>query len=166
MARRAAIGVGPEIPRAFYVLFARVLNSGKNIAFRNRDEWIAFVVFEVGVEKRRELVDEVLFEHERLVFVAHHHVLKRRNLLKHHGDFRTLVLPHDVLLHAGTKLLRFSDVDYLSRRVLPQIDARKRRYAFQLLFQASDLFIERFVLGWRIEHHAAGSAQRAFVFGC
>ena len=119
LTRRAAVGVGAEIPRAFYVLFARVFNGGKNIAFRNRDKWIAFVVFEVGVKKRRELVDEVLFEHERLMFVAHHHVLKRRNLLKHHGDFRALVLPHDVLLHAGAKLLRFSNVDYLPRRVLP-----------------------------------------------
>ena len=113
LARRATVGIRAEIPRTFYVFFARVLNSGKNIAFRNRDERIAFIVFEVGIEKRGELVNEVFFEHERLMLVVHHHVLERRHLLKHHRDFSALVLPHDVLLHTGAKLLCFADVDYL-----------------------------------------------------
>ena len=113
VARRATVGIRAEIPRTFYVFFARVFNSGENIAFRNRDERIAFIVFEVGIEKRGELVNEVLFEHERLMLVVHHHVLERRHLLEHHGNFRALVLPHDVLLHAGAELLRLADVYYL-----------------------------------------------------
>ena len=47
------------------------------------------------------------------MLVAHHHVLERRHLLKHHGDFSALVLPHNVLLHAGAELLRLADVYYL-----------------------------------------------------
>ena len=47
------------------------------------------------------------------MLVVHHHVLERRHLLKHHRDFRALVLTHNVLLHAGAKLLCFADVDYL-----------------------------------------------------
>ena len=52
VARRAAIGVRAKISRTLHVLFTRVFNSGENIAFRNRDERIAFIVFEVGVEER------------------------------------------------------------------------------------------------------------------
>lgn len=96
------------------MLFTRVFNSGENIAFRNRDERIAFIVFEVGVEERRELVDKVFFEHERLMLVVHHHVLEHRHLLKHHRGFSALILTHNVLLHTGAKLLCFADVDYLS----------------------------------------------------
>ena len=47
------------------------------------------------------------------MLVVHHHILERRHLLKHHRDFSALVLTHDVLLHAGAELLRFTDVDYL-----------------------------------------------------
>ena len=66
-----------------------------------------------GKKTPEELVNEFLFEHERLMLVVHHHVLERRHLLEHHGNFRALVLPHDVLLHAGAELFRLADVYYL-----------------------------------------------------
>ena len=51
LARRAAIGVRAKISRTLYVLFTRVFNSGENIAFRNRDERIAFIVFKSALKK-------------------------------------------------------------------------------------------------------------------
>ena len=101
------------------MLFARVFKSGESIAFGDCDERVAFIVFEIGVEERRELIDEVLLEHERLVLVIHHHVFKRRHLFEHHGYFGTFILPHDVLLHASTKLLRLANVNHLARSVFP-----------------------------------------------
>ena len=76
------------------------------------------------------------------MLVVHHHVLERRHLLEHHGNFRALVLPHDVLLHAGAELLRLADV-YDPPDASFQRDARKRRHAFSaVLSETGDFFVE------------------------
>ena len=134
LARGAAVRVRPEIPRVGAVLFARVLNGRKDVAFRERDERVALVVLEVCVEERCVLVDEVLLEHKAFMLVLRHDVLEGVDLLYKQRNLRPLVLEVHVLAHARTKLLCFAYVNDLARRIFPEINARFGRHVCKLLF--------------------------------
>ena len=92
LARRARIGIGPEVARAAPVLLTRELDGGIGGAFGNGDEGIALIIAIVDVEGRIVLLDEVLLENERFGLVVHHDVIEGGNLLHHERNLETLVL--------------------------------------------------------------------------
>ena len=156
----AAVGVGAEVLGVGAVLLARVLDGGKDVALRERDERVGLVVLEVGVEERSVLVDEVLLQHERLVLVLHHEVVEAVDLVDQKRDLRALVLVVHVLAHAGAQLLRLAHVDDLAGLVLPQVHARQRGHGVQLLLDALELGGERIVGGGAIPALAHGAVER------
>ena len=111
LACRSTIGEGSEIFRSFTVLFTRVFDGGENISRCERDERITFIVFEVRVEKRRVLLDQVVFQNKRLMLIFHHNIIERLNLIHQQRNLRAIVLEIHVLAHAGAQLFCLANVD-------------------------------------------------------
>ena len=101
------------------MLLTRVFDRREHIAFGDSDERVRFIVLEVGVEPGGVLIDEVLLEHQGLVFIAHHDVLERADLLDEQRDLRAFILEVDILAHASTKLFGLADVDDLAVLIFP-----------------------------------------------
>ena len=109
------------------MLLTREFDRREHIAFGDSDERVRFIVLEVGVEPGGVLIDEVLLEHQGLVFIAHHDVLERADLLDEQRDLRAFILEVDILAHASTKLFGLADVDDAPVRVGESVDARRGR---------------------------------------
>ena len=101
------------------MLLTRIFDCREHIALRDGDERVGLIVFEVGVEPRGVLVDEVLLKHQGLVLVADHDVFERADLFDEQRDLRALILEVDILTHARTKLFSLADVDDLPVLVFP-----------------------------------------------
>ena len=154
----AGVGERTEVLRVGLVFLAGVLDGREHIAFGERDEGVALVVFEVRVEKRAVLVDEVLLQHERLVLVVDDEVVEGVDGLHEQGNLCAIVLEVHVLAHARPQLLGLADVDDLAGGVFPQVHAGLGGHRLQLALDARELLL----LGLA---GAAGLDATAFAHG-
>lgn len=68
------------------------------------------------------------------------------DLLDEEGDLGAIILEINVLPHASAQLLRFPDIDDLTRCVLPEIDAGKNGNLTELPLDTGELLL----LGFRL----------------
>ncbi len=151
---RTRVGIRAEITRVATMLLARELDRRKSITLRQGYERVGLIIFEVSIEPRGVLIDEVLFENQALVLACHDDVFEGGYLLHEQRDFRTLILKIHVLAHTRTQLLCLTNVNNLTRRIFPQINPRKRRYRVELALDARKLLFKRFVFRNALMQHA------------
>ena len=88
---------------------------------------VALVVAKQDVEARRQRLDQVVLEQQRLGLAAHHRRLQPHDAAHHHADARALVVFVEVAGHALLQVARLADIEHLVGRVEESVDTRQRR---------------------------------------
>ena len=105
------------------MLFARVLDGGKYVRFRDGDEGIALIVLKINVEVWPILGNEVALQYQRFMLIFHYDVVKAPYHLHHQRDLGAIVLQRHVLSHTTAQVFCLAYIDNFARTVLPQIAA-------------------------------------------
>ena len=103
------------------MLLARVFNCWEGIRLGNGNVGIALIVFKVYVEVRAILSNKIALQHQRLVLVFYHDVVKTAHDLHHQRNLGTVILKRDVLPHASTQVFSFAYIDNLAGTIFPEI---------------------------------------------
>jgi len=118
---------------------------------RRVDVGITLVIAQQNIEARFVLLDETVFEYQRLSFGICYRYLDTRYPLHHSRSFWRVVRPVEVAGHPFLKVAGFAYVDDLVLRIEHAIHARPVCQGPQ----------EGFYLKWRIVTHISASATPA-----
>ena len=111
-------------------------NLGVPVSQGQLDVGVGLIVAQQDVEARLALLDEVVFERQRLMFVFHQDVIDVHGLAHERARLGIcLGGPQQVRTYPGTKVFRFADVDHVALRIAVQIHPWPGRQGAYLLVQ-------------------------------
>ena len=117
--REVARKVRAEVSRAVLAQTARDKDLGMAVGERELDVRVSFVVAQQDVEARLPLLDEVVLERERFVFVGNRDVVDIDGLAHQRAGLGVRLRGcEEVTAHPGPQVLGLADVDDIALGVL------------------------------------------------
>ena len=135
--RQIAWKIRPKVSSAVLPQLARYEDLGVAIPHGELDVRVGFVVTQQDIEARLALLDQVIFERERLMFVGYGDVLDVDGLAHERAGLLivALVRLQKIRSHPRPQVLGLADIDHLTLGVLVQVATGRGRNRPYLLNQ-------------------------------
>ena len=129
---RARAGEGAVIVALFLLRAAMLLDLREGVFLRNEDIRKGFVVPQQHVEIGLQLLDEVLFQQQRLGFRPRRQEHHRLGRVDHPGDARRMAGGAGIVRHPRLEVARLADIKHPAFGIEHPVDARLRGQGLQI----------------------------------